>query len=146
MIVWSGKGLIVPLVAFVVAGIGGMLGEMAGKQASLLGDLGFSYGLALGLLLSGLVLKLLWPKLRGEARVLVDPKTNQRIQFEDRSSLFFVPVPIWSYILMSIGAAFLVALLSGWKPEPSKKRMPRQAPGSSVPAPSGAPVAPGRTL
>ena len=137
MIVWSGKGLIVPLVAFVVAGLCGMLGDAAGKQAGLPGDLGFTYGMSTGLILSGIALKFLWPRLRGESRVLVDSKTNQQLQFHDRSSLFFIPVPAWSYILMTIGVAFLLVVVSGWKPEPSKRRMPAQTAPTTAPALAG---------
>ncbi len=138
MIVWSGKGLIVPLVAFVVAGLGGLIGDTIGRQMNQPGDFAFSVGLGVGFILSGLALMVVWPRLRSDTRVLVDPKTQQRIAFNDRSSLFFIPVSAWSYLLIGLGAAWLFAMAMGYRPDPSDRRHPRLPP--AAPAPTAAPT------
>jgi hypothetical protein len=142
MIVWSGKGLIVPLVSFVVGGLGALLGDILGKQAGWPGDAGQAGGIGAGLMLSGLVLRVLWPKLRSDTRELVDPKTNQRVQLADGSSFFFIPVAGCANALMVLGALIILAVMSGWKPEPSKPGG-KFGPTRPVPAPSSTPV-PGR--
>ena len=139
MIVWSGKGLIVPLVAFVFGALGTGIGGGIGKSVATLGEAGTPFGMAIGLILSGIALTFVWKWLRNEDRVLVDPKTNQRIVYQDGSSLFFIPVAAWSYILIGIGTIFLAALLGGWRPEPSRPRVPRPAQTQPAPAPSPVP-------
>jgi hypothetical protein len=99
MIIWSGWGILVVL----VAGIGMALG------AAVAGALGLAKNpfltLALGLLLASLCTYGLTALLgRRKERVLLDPQTGEQVVLRYRDSLFFVPVRIWTWIFLVLGA------------------------------------------
>ena len=45
-------------------------------------------------------------------RTLIDPKTNQAYVFKDGSSLMFIPVRYWTYILLAFALLNLVGLIA----------------------------------
>jgi len=90
ILIWKGWGFAVAL--FVVIGV--FIGvSIPGISAE------FSF--AIGLALAAVATYALAAKLGGsKERLLVDPATNEQFVLRDRSSLFFIPIMYWSYILL----------------------------------------------
>ncbi|MGA2125268.1 MAG: hypothetical protein ABSG76_03860 [Xanthobacteraceae bacterium] len=117
MIIWSGKGILVFLIA--VAGL--VLGTPIAMLAqSLVGggpspDAPPAYAIAIGLLIAaaGNFYLARWLDDPAKTRTLVDPQTNQTFVLRDRSSLMFIPVRYWTYILVGLAVLGLVLAATG---------------------------------
>ncbi len=104
MIIWSGFGILVPLVAIV--------GFLAGMFiSSSLGMLAFGPGI--GCVVAALgnwgLWKLIYPK---EPKVLIDPATRQQVVVQPNHSLFFIPARVWTWIFVALTVpALLLGIL-----------------------------------
>lgn len=100
MLIWSGWGILVAL--FAMAGlVGGALLDQADPMLK-------GYGVPLGAVLAAALTFGLASWLgRDAGRVLVDPATGQQVVLRRRDSLFFIPVRIWTYIFLGMGAIML---------------------------------------
>lgn len=101
MIIWSGWGILVPLIVVPVAGFAAIAG----------GDDHAGTGLAIGLILSAVIVWIVGKKFNGKPdRTLMDPKTGQEVVVRaTRHSLFFIPMQWWAPVLAGLGVAFLFA-------------------------------------
>lgn len=101
MLIWSGKGVLVPITIVVT-----VLIFMTGAE-SLSGDKAYltnhPWLFDLVFLVSGGILWALNSYFRKDPKVLLDPQTNKQIVFDQNGSFFFIPLKYWSYILCILG-------------------------------------------
>ena len=108
MIIWSGWGILVPVivaVAFVICALalGGLLPE--------------AYGAAVGVAVAGVVSGVaLWFVARAldgrEGRFMIDEKTGQRVELRKTAgSFFFIPTRFWAFIMPVAGLLLAGATL-----------------------------------
>ncbi|WP_067970191.1 hypothetical protein [Nocardiopsis trehalosi] len=104
MIVWRGAGILVLLIAAVLAGPGTLVAEVA------LGPDLMRFGTAGGLAVAGVVVFLLGQRLNAP-RAAYHPATGQPVVSRDRHTFFFVPMQYWGFILLAVSLATTVATL-----------------------------------
>jgi hypothetical protein len=108
MIIWSGLGFLVPIVAFGCF----VLTELVVESA--LGDDTYyqehTWPMALAFGIAALGVAVLGKELKDEeSRILVDEKTGERVAVNGtRHSFFFVPTRYWAPILLVIGLLVLL--------------------------------------
>ena len=99
MIIWSGLGILIPLIAIAGMIAGTMLAGALGNTA---------YGPGLGLLLAAFanwgLWKMVYPK---KPKVLVDPQTGRQVLITPKHGLFFIPARAWTWILAVIAIPVL---------------------------------------
>ena len=103
MLIWSGLGLVVVLIAMLGMGAGGIL--------AILTNVGGHIGSGLGLAGAGAVIWITGKKLNDKAdEDLLNPETGEvvRLRHRNKHSLFFVPMQWWGPV-----AAVLGLLLAG---------------------------------
>ena len=119
MIVWSGWGIGVVL----IAAVGAFVGISAADAFA--GNLGLAYGpaqsagMALGGLLaaSGIHFFAKWRESSGEPRVFVDEATGERVEVRPSAgSLFFIPTRFWTWIVLALAAVLAVSAYSSTGP------------------------------
>ena len=105
MIIWSGLGILIPLIT-----IAGIIGGIA--LSAFLGFPGLGPGMGLGLAALGNwgLWKLIYPK---QPRILVDQATGQQVKVEPRHSLFFIPARAWTWILAVLAVPAVVVGMIG---------------------------------
>jgi len=94
MIIWTGLGILIPLVA--------IFGVVAGTFIlSAFGFPGAGPGIGLGLAALGNwgLWKLIYPK---QPKILVDPATGQQVVIKPNHGLFFIPAKAWTWILAAL--------------------------------------------
>jgi len=103
MIVWSGLGFLVPLIALVCIFV----------MNQLVGDAtfhGFGWLKAVALFVSAVLVTLLGFFLKKQPdRVMIDKATGQEMAIRSRHSVFFIPVIYWGAIYAAIGVYYLFA-------------------------------------
>ena len=101
MLIWSGWGILIPLIVVLVSGFFAIAG----------GDDHAGTGLAIGLILSGVIVWTVGKKLNGKQdRTLIDPETGQPVRVKaGRHSLFFIPMQWWAPVCAALGIALLAA-------------------------------------
>jgi hypothetical protein len=121
MIIWSGKGILV----FLIAVLGIVVGTPIAMLAQSLGggmtpDAQPAYAISIGLLIAavGNFYLARWLDDPAKTRTLVDPQTHQTFVFRDRSSLMFIPVRYWTYILIGLAILGFVLAATGQMPPP----------------------------
>lgn len=96
MILWSGKGILVP-VAFMI----GIFTEMfIDSHFNLSMKITVLVGMGVAALLNQLVATFL---VSHEVRYVKDEATGERIAIKDRSSLFYIPVKYWTVVIIVFG-------------------------------------------
>ncbi len=105
MIIWSGWGGLVALITFICALTTEWLVEMQTKDHNYYQREGWPFLVAM--LVSAIIV---WPlgkylNRKEEPRELVDAQTGERVvlQAGGGSSLFFIPMEYWGFILASVG-------------------------------------------
>jgi hypothetical protein len=102
MIIWSGAGILVAVLAAAGAFLGTMLLPGAG------------WGLGVGVMLAGGATHVLnWFLYREPARVLVDTSSGEEVRVEGSHSLYFVSTRYWTFILAGLGLVLVLMSLSG---------------------------------
>ena len=108
MLVWSGKGWAVPATVFVSALATEFITEAICKNAEYYQ--GHRWPLSLALTVSAVLtweFDQKWASV--PTRELVDINTAERVTIRRDDSFFFIPIRIWSFILLAI-AALVMAL------------------------------------
>lgn len=101
MLIWSGAGLLVP----VIAGIGLFAGS---ALVGLVGDVGWS----LGVLASGIAMWFLGRRLNDKpAKLLVDPETGEEVLMRHRNdhTFFFIPMQWWGAVVAVLGLLYVLS-------------------------------------
>lgn len=100
MIIWSGLGILIPIVA--------ILGIITGTvMTGILGHPAIGPGLGIGLAALGNwgLWKLVYPK---QPKILIDPQTGQQVVMKPSHSLFFIPARAWTWILAILAAPVML--------------------------------------
>ncbi|MBP2621687.1 hypothetical protein ACVRXQ_07650 [Streptococcus panodentis] len=98
MIIWRGKGLLV-ILAIIGGGFAGITLSDFILQGSTTAFSMILRCIILILTTSGLNFLLTKWFISKEVRILIDEKTGERIEYRDRSSLFFIPNRYWTWII-----------------------------------------------
>lgn len=104
MIVWSGWGLMVVVIAVIGVIVGSSASEALGQTFGVAYGPAQSVGMIIGGLLaaSGIFLFAKWRE-SGEGRVFIDEATGQRVDVRPSAgSLFFIPTRFWTWIVLAI--------------------------------------------
>jgi hypothetical protein len=100
MIIWSGMGFLVVLIG-IAGGIAGVfLGTVLGHPGA---GLGAGGGIAAALNFG--LCRLLYSK---TPRILVDPTSGRQVLIKPSHSLFFIPMPIWTWLMLAGGVMLMV--------------------------------------
>jgi hypothetical protein len=111
MIIWSGYGILIPLIVIICGIVGGAPFARFDNELLLFGP---------GLILSAIVCWFLGGYLvRTRTRELADPQTGQRVFIRPGTSLFFIPMRAWGPILGILG---VVLIVTGLIAPPPKKQ------------------------
>jgi len=92
-VIWSGWGILTALFAFLGALVGAFIATSLGAAA----------GIALAAIVAAGLNYIVAKKLAAKRRELTDPKTGELVVLTDRSSLFFIPMRAWTYIIVILG-------------------------------------------
>ncbi|WP_017603081.1 hypothetical protein [Nocardiopsis alkaliphila] len=101
MIIWRGWGILVPLIAAVIAvPCAAITAEVTGQQH--LGGIGFG----VGLLLAAAAVFFAGSKLNAPKQGF-HPATGQPVEYRNSHTFFFVPMQYWAFVLplAAVGAA-----------------------------------------
>lgn len=104
-IIWSGWGLATLAIGFVGAFVAALASASIGPAAAL----------ALGAVLAaaGNFFLARWRNDPSRQRQLVDPQSGETVILKDRSSLFFIPIAAWTYIVLVVAVIMEVIMLLG---------------------------------
>jgi hypothetical protein len=115
-IVWSGKGILVVLIIGLACAVGvGFVSLLASSGIVSVTESDVAgYGMPLGLLVgaAGNYYLARWVDDPARHRTLVDAKTGQAYLFKDGSSLMFIPVRYWTFILAAGSLLLIVGKLT----------------------------------
>lgn len=90
MIIWSGLGILIPLVAVVGIAVSTVLFSALG-----LSGVGPGFGFILAAIANWGLWKLIYPK---NPKILIDPSNGQQVVIKPRHGLFFIPAKAWTWI------------------------------------------------
>lgn len=107
MIIWSGWGILVPVIVFLTSLV------MEALTESILGDdrayQEQAVPLTLALLISAVIVWFVGRYLNNRpGRVLVDKETGEEVVLRPRAAFFFVPMQYWAPILVAFAVVALV--------------------------------------
>ena len=103
MIVWSGLGFLVPLIAI---GCIFVMNQIVGEATFN----GFGWPKTVALFVSAAIVTALGFFLKKQpGRVMIDKATGQEMAIRSRHSVFFIPVIYWGAIYAAIGVYYLFA-------------------------------------
>ena len=109
MIVWRGKGLLVPL-AFILGGALTNIIFMALHLNVTNRTDSIILGCMMGIFSAGINYLLTKKFVSDQVRYMIDEATGQRIAFRDRSSFMFIPNRYWTWIFAT--TCILVSLVA----------------------------------
>lgn len=112
MIVWRGKGLLVPLAFIIGAFLANVIYSVLHLNINEKND-SIIFGCVWGIFAAGINYLLTKKFISDQVRYMIDEATGQRIAFRDRSSFMFIPNRYWTWIF-AIGFT-LVSFLAGKK-------------------------------
>jgi hypothetical protein len=115
MIIWSGLGILIPVIAIAGIVFGTMIAGALGQT-----HLGPGIGLVVAALANFGVWKMIYPK---KPRVLVDPATGQQVLMPPKHGLFFIPAKAWTWLLaiLAVPALFMGVIGSRAEAEAAAK-------------------------
>lgn len=91
MIIWSGLGILIPLVAILGVFVGTAISGALGHAAA-----GPGLGLVLAAAANWALWKMIYPK---QPKILIDPSNGQQVVLNPKHGLFFIPAKAWTWIL-----------------------------------------------
>ncbi|PTW60389.1 hypothetical protein C8N35_10410 [Breoghania corrubedonensis] len=104
-IIWSGWGICTLAIGFLGAFIAALLGRALGFPAAI--AIGF------GIAALGNYFLARWRNDPSRQRELVDPQSGETVVLKDRSTLFFIPIAAWTYIVLALLVVMEVMMLLG---------------------------------
>ncbi|HWA01721.1 MAG TPA: hypothetical protein VG841_15540 [Caulobacterales bacterium] len=120
MIVWSGWGIVVVLIALVGAVVGVSAAGVLSDSAHLAYGPSQSIGVGVGGILASVGIFLFARAVSsGEPRIFIDEATGQRIEVrKSAGSLFFIPTRFWAYIVLALTALVALSMYGEAGPAP----------------------------
>ena len=97
MIVWRGKGLLVPLALMIGGALANMIYSFLHLNVNKRTD-SIILGCMLGILAAAVSYLLTKKFVSDQVRYMIDEETGQRIALRDRSSFMFIPNRYWTWI------------------------------------------------
>ena len=97
MIVWRGKGLLVPLALMIGGALANMIYSFLHLNVNKSTD-SIILGCMLGILVATVNYLLTKKFVSDQVRYMIDEETGQRIALRDRSSFMFIPNRYWTWI------------------------------------------------
>ena len=97
MIVWRGKGLLVPLAFIIGAFLANVIYSVLHLNINEKND-SIIFGCVWGIFATGINYLLTKKFVSDQVRYMIDEATGQRIAFRDRSSFMFIPNRYWTWI------------------------------------------------
>ena len=112
MIIWSGRGWCVPLIAFACVLAAEVISEGIAGNDTYYQEHGAP--MLVALILAGVAVWALAEKWKAEpTRILVDQATGEKVSLKRTDSLFFIPIWYWSFILCAVGGLVFVTEYKG---------------------------------
>lgn len=113
MIVWSGWGLLVVILAIpasiAATIVGGVFNALVPLEKPLLASIiGAIWGVSWGVSCIVVGRRINDPQ---KDRLVVDPNTNQKILIKKRSTLFWIPIEYWGYPIIAVTVIFVAVTL-----------------------------------
>lgn len=116
MIIWSGWGILIPIIAILGGVLGYGVGEALGIEA---------YGPGLGLGLAAFANWAIWRAIdRKGARVLWDPAAGREVHLKPKHSLFFIPGRFWTVLIGMLAVVMIVGGVEGAKKDAANAKLP----------------------
>lgn len=118
MIVWSGWGIVVALIAIAGLVIGVLAGDALGDSLGLAYGPAQAAGISIGGIFAaaGVFLFARWRE-SGQPRSFIDEASGQRFEVRPSAgSLFFIPSRYWTWILLALTALFAFSMYSSTGP------------------------------
>ena len=109
MIVWRGKGLLVPLAFIIGAFLANVIYSVLHLNINEKND-SIIFGCVWGIFSAGINYLLTKKFVSDQVRYMIDEATGQRIAFRDRSSFMFIPNRYWTWIFAT--TCILVSLVA----------------------------------
>ena len=109
MIVWRGKGLLVPLAFIIGAFLANVIYSVLHLNINEKND-SIIFGCVWGIFATGINYLLTKKFVSDQVRYMIDEATGQRIAFRDRSSFMFIPNRYWTWIFAT--TCILVSLVA----------------------------------
>lgn len=100
MIIWSGLGILIPIIAIIGIVVGTVISSILGHPA-----IGPGFGLVLAAAGNWGLWKLVYPK---QPKVMLDTNTGQQVVVKPSHGLFFIPAKIWTWLLGILAVPVLV--------------------------------------
>jgi hypothetical protein len=106
MIIWTGVGFIVAVVAFLMLVLTEFSVEALFRDESYYQSHGWPKLLAFAV--AGFIVLVLGKLLnKKEGKVLIEKETGKELVLKKKHSLFFIDIEYWGYILFALGLVFL---------------------------------------
>lgn len=116
MIIWSGWGILIPIIAVLGAVLGYGIGEALGIEA---------YGMGLGLGLAAFANWAIWRAIdRKGVRVLWDPAVGKEVHIKPKHSLFFIPGRFWTVLIGLLAVVMVFGGVEGVKKDAENAKTP----------------------
>jgi hypothetical protein len=100
MIIWSGLGILIPVIVVIGMVVGGAVSAAAGMP---------HFAVGIGLLAAALanwgLWKMIYPK---KPKVLIDPETGGQVVVKPKHGLFFIPAKAWTWLMGILAVPALV--------------------------------------
>ncbi|MDJ0930785.1 hypothetical protein [Breoghania sp.] len=104
-VIWSGWGIAILATGFVGAFITALSSQSLGFPAA--------FAIGFGLTAIGNFLLARWRNDPSRTRQLVDPQSGETVIVKGRSSLFFIPIAAWTYIVLVLLVVLEVIMMVG---------------------------------
>jgi hypothetical protein len=105
MIIWSGLGILIPILAIIGIVVGTVISSLIGHPG-----IGPGFGLLLAAAGNWGLWKMIYPK---QPKVMLDANTGQQVLVTPKHGLFFVPAKIWTWILGILAVPVIVLGAAG---------------------------------
>ena len=100
MIIWSGLGILIPLLTIFGVFAGTAISARLGHPA-----MGLGLGLGMAAIANWGLWQLVYPK---RPRILLDPSTGRPVVLVPRHDLFFIPARVWTWLLAILALPLLL--------------------------------------
>jgi hypothetical protein len=109
MLIWQGRGGLVPLVTFIIALTFNLLADELGGKGYWDKN---NWLLGIALLISSAIIFFVHLNTDQKTRQLIDQRSGERFNFTPKHTLFFIPMKWWSLVLTIMGSFLILRTLN----------------------------------